>query len=372
MANDLSKIIPKVLAQGLLALRENVVMPAVVNSDYSDAAASKGATIDVPIPSAIAAVPVVPAPNAPTTADVSPTSVPIQLSEWYEAPFYLTDKDKMEAISGVLPMQASEAIKALANNVNSYIMSKYKGVYNAVGTPGVSPLSADTTDATNARKVLSNNAVPLTDRRFVINPDAEANALNLRAFQDMSFSGSASEIRDGKINQKLGFAWFMDQQIPYHTKGTATGYLVNGTPAVGATSIPVDTGTGTFVIGDLITFAGDTQTYAVLANHAGGAGNLSITPGLKLAPADNAVISIKDSHVVNLAFHRDAFAFATRPLEDEDQEGLGSRIQSAVDPVSGLALRLEVTREHKRQRWSFDILYGAELVRKELATRVFG
>jgi hypothetical protein len=53
-------------------------------------------------------------------------------------------------------------------------------------------------------------------------------------------------------------------------------------------------------------------------------------------------------------------------------DGLGNYIKSAVDPVSGMALRLEVTREHKRTRYSFDVLYGVTTVRKELACRLLG
>ena len=55
---------PKILARGLLALREQATMPRVVNLDYSSEAASKGDTIDVPIPSAI------------TVAAVSPSNTP--------------------------------------------------------------------------------------------------------------------------------------------------------------------------------------------------------------------------------------------------------------------------------------------------------
>jgi hypothetical protein len=94
-------------------------------------------------------------------------------------------------------------------------------------------------------------------------------------------------------------------------------------------------------------------------------------PGLKTALAGDEVITIKASHTVNLAFHRDAFAFVSRPLAD-NADGLGNIIQSAIDPVSGLALRLEVSREHKRTKFSYDILYGLACVRRDLACRIAG
>ena len=113
--NDLSKVVDKLLAQGLLALRGTCVMPRLVNSDYSNLAAQQGASIDVPIPSAIKAQAVTPGATSQDTGDISPVSATIKLDRWMEAPFYLTDKDLMEANRGVIPMQASEAVKAIAN-----------------------------------------------------------------------------------------------------------------------------------------------------------------------------------------------------------------------------------------------------------------
>ena len=60
------------------------------------------------------------------------------------------------------------------------------------------------------------------------------------------------------------------------------------------------------------------------------------------------------------------------PTASTSATGLGNLIQSAVDPVSGLSLRLEVSREHKRTRFSYDILYGADVVRRELGCRIAG
>jgi len=300
------------------------------------------------------------------------------LDQWREAPFHLTDKEQKESLDNVIPMQASEAIKSLVNTANAFIMAKYKGVYGTAGVAGTTPFATSTTEATDARKVLNNQLAPLDSRRCVIDPDAEAQALNLRAFQDMSFSGSAQGIVEGKINRKLGFDWFMDQQVPTHTSGTFTGTIdVNGAHAVGVAIVSVATGAAEAVDaleGDIITFAGDTQNYVVTADVTIGAsttGNIPIAPVLQIALAGAEVVAAPiATHVVNLAFHRDAFAFASRPLADS--QGLGNIIESATDPVSGLSLRLEISRQHKQVQFSYDMLYGAALVRRELAVRLLG
>ena len=309
--NDLSKVVDKLLAQGLLALRGTCVMPRLVNSDYSNLAAQQGASIDVPIPSAIKAQAVTPGATSQDTGDISPVSATIKLDRWMEAPFYLTDKDLMEANRGVIPMQASEAVKAIANDVNATLLGLGRKFYGIFGTPGTTPFST-VVDATNARKVLNRQLAPVNDRRIVLDPDAEAAALGLSGFADVSKSGDARPIIDGTIGRKYGFDWAMDQQVPSFEASVMTegALTVNG------------------------------------ANEAG-------------------------AQVVSLAFHRDAIAFATRPLMDS-ANGLGNLTQSAVDPVSGLSLRLEVSREHKRTRFSYDILYGADVVRRELGCRIAG
>lgn len=382
MANTITEVIPKILAQGLLALRNMNTMPRLVNGDYSSLASQKGASIDVPIPSAVAAIAVTPGPTPPTDAAIVPTSAKVLLDQWYEAPFNLTDKEMGEAMSGVIPMQASAAIASLADNVNAYILSKYKGVYGYNGTAGTTPFATDTTAATLSRKTLSKQKADAAMRRFVLDPDAEANALNLRAFQDASWRAGAEGISEGNMGRILGFDWSMDQQVPTHTAGTITTGLISkastayglGVKTILATTA-ASTGACALKLGDIILFAGDTQTYVLTADATQASASTDVTltfePGLKVAHVGSEAVTVKASHVVNLAFHRDAIAFATRPLAAAT-EGLGGQMMSAVDPVTGLALRLEVSRQHKQTRWSFDILYGAVLARPELAVRLAG
>jgi hypothetical protein len=376
MTNSLTNVIPQLLAQGLLALRENSIMPRLVNSDYDTLGSEKGSAITIPIPSAVTVQDVSPAATPATNTQVSPTKATITLDNWKEAAFTLSDKEHMEVMSGTLPMQASEAIKSLANQVDQDILATYKGIYGMSGTPGTTPFGSSTKDATDQRVILNNQLAPLDNRRMVLNADAEGNALGLRAFQDMSFSGGNEGIIEGLIKRKIGFNWFMDQNVPSHTVGTNDGaYVINyATHAIGDSSVPIGTGTGTIVVGDIFTVAGDTQTYTCTALLSA-AGTLSYSPTAKVAWADTAALTVKGTastaYPQNLAFHRDAIAFVNRPLID-NTDGLGNLIVAGYDEISGLTIRLEVSREHKRTRYSWDILYGTQLVRADLASRLYG
>lgn len=373
-ANTLTQVIPQLLAQGLLALRQMAVMPRFVNRGYEALAGDKGSTIDITIPSAIVAVAVSPSYVPPDDLGVVPTKVAMALDQWYEAPFFLSDQDMLQAMNGIIPMQASEAVKALGNNVDAAILALYKQVYGYAGLAGTVPFGSDVSDFLNADQVLNDQLAPLDPRYVVINSRAKANAMGLRQFQDISYRGDSAGIIKGDIGEKFGAFWALDQNVPRHTAGTyTTGYLTSGAAILGAKTVTVTGGAlGTLVAGDIIDFAGSTQTYTIVSSTGGSTvTNIVFEPGLVLATSGSEAITKRASHRVNLAFHRDAFALASRPFSGADPMGVGT-YQSAVDPVSGLALRLEVSRQHKRTRFSYDILYGVKCVRPELACRIAG
>jgi len=380
MANTLTNVTPQLLAQGLLALRQNSIMPRLVNNSYSPMAAEKGASIDIPIPSAISAQEVTPAVTHATNVDVSPTKVTINLNQWYEARFQLSDKDMMEALDGHIPMQASEAVKALANNVDSYILGLYTGVYGLVGSPGTAPFATNLADAGSARKLLFDQLCPVDDRRVVLDTAAEANALVVPNILQAQQKGDQEAIVRGNIGRIMGMDWYMDQNVPTHDAGSAwvTGWTIaTGGATAGNSTITLinSTATGTVSVGDVFTVSGDSQQYVVTAENSTVTATtnelLVFTPSLASTYASGAAITVVATHVANLVFHRDAFAFASRPLQ-RAADGLGAVISSAVDPISGLALRLEVSRQYKQTTFSYDILYGAKLVRPQYAVRLAG
>jgi len=364
-----------------MALRQQSIMPRLVNRSYDSMAAQSGSTIDIPIPSAITANAVTPGTTSQAVTDLSPTKATITLNQWYEAAFNLTDEElKNVEENNLMPMQASEAIKSLANNVDTYIMNLASSATNGIsqngGTAGTTPFASNLDAYLAARKELNNSAAPMDDRYCVINADAEAEALSLEAFQNAAWRGDTDGIIRGQIGQKLGATWVVDQNVQTHinANGTPTGFLVNNGSgySAGDTTMTIDTGSNNPAVGDIFTVAGDTVSHIVTA--ATGGTSVTFTPGLGAAVVNNAALTFTASAAAftrNLLFHRDAFAFASRPLEDGMMVG-GDNVMSNVDPVSGLSLRVEVTREFKQTRVSYDILYGGALVRPELAALILG
>lgn len=381
MANDWSPLVPKIIAEGLLALRKFNKLPSLVNTSFANNAREIGDTITFPLPSAITVADVTPAATPPSTSDTTQTSVTLVLNKWKEGAWYMTDKEMWEALKGPARiMQASEAVKAVVDQMCSDLFAEYKGVYGFAGTAGTTPFASDVTAATTVRKLLNQQLCPMSDRRFVVDFAAEANALNQRAFQDASYGGGNAAILEGQIGRKLGFDWYSDHQVPTHTQGTLSdgdsdNALVNGALSAGATTMNIDatTLTGTLVAGDIITFSTHAQTY-VITTGGTASGNamtgIVFSPGLTEAVADNTEITLKGTHVVNLAFHRDAFAMASRPLWTMEKRSVFSQI--FTDSVSGLSLRLQISEEYNRTRFAFDALYGVKLIRKELACRLAG
>jgi hypothetical protein len=176
---------------------------------------------------------------------------------------------------------------------------------------------------------------------------------------------------EGFLGRKFGFDTFGNNQMPSHTVGTLTDLLVNDPGdgiAVGDKTVPVDSAAGgTWVEGDIVTFAGDTQTYVATNGAtlgAAGTGNLTIEPGLLLDPGNNAAITLDASRAIaGLAFHASAFAFASRPLMDFDHPAI--IMSSAMDPISGISLRITAEWVNKTIEWSIDILYGGEVTNPE-------
>ena len=385
MSNTITNVLPKILAQGLKALRQNAVMPQLVNRSYSDEAQQKGNVINIPIPSAIAARDVTPAVTYAANVDVAPTVATVTLDQWKEAPFQLSDNDIQSVMNGTIPMQVTEAIKSLANTVDSYMLAKHTGIFGMAGTPGTTPFNGSLNMATTARKLLNLQLAPMDNRRVVIDPSAEANLLLNQEVLQFQMRGDTGGIINGTIGTKLGLDWYMDQNVTTYTPGTgwASGFIASTVAGlIGQTTLNVinATASGQVKVGDIFTITGDTsnggsaQQYVVTVTTTVSATVQSVItfyPAIKATVATGAtLVAVSVTYTAHVAFHRDAFAWASRPLAGIS--GLGHEFSGVTDPVSGISLRLEVSRQYKQTTFSFDVLYGGALIRPELAVKIAG
>jgi hypothetical protein len=371
LANTITDIVPKLIGMMLPKLRANSIMPRLVNRDFDSLAAQQGSTINVPLPPTIATNAVTAAATPPSTADTVLSTAPVALDQWVEAPFYMTDKDMLEVVNGAIPACAESAMSALVDTIDAFILTKLsQGAGAATGTAGTSPF-ATTALALTPGKLLNDHRVSRQNRHVVMDAAAELNLLSLEAFSNSQFTGDVTAMIDGAFqgNRRVGSQWWLDQNVASHVKGTGASYQLAAAVAVGDTTITVDTGSGTILPGDVITFAADTVNKYVVATALSG-GSLTINaPGIKVAVADNNVITVTANHVANVAFARESMVFASRPFQ-ASSAAIASRVMA--DPISGLSLRLEVNREHKRDRWSLDALYGGSVVRPEGVIKILG
>lgn len=374
MSNVLTNAIPKLLKYGALALRQNAILPRLVNTDNSGVASEKGNTIDVLVPFAKTAAAVT--PGTAQAGDVKPIKYPITLDHWYQAGFAINAQEMTQIdATGVLVGDASEALKAVVNAVEVDMIAKmwkrtsgYAGAVNAV------PDGID--DIVGCRKALNKNLILPSDRSLVVNSDVEANFLQLTAFTSAGDSGSAAAVVEGLLGRKFGFNIASDQNVDDIdcNDGTQDGaYLVDSAAvAIGDTSVNVDTGTGTFLEGAMFTVAGDTQVYVCTASELTGGNDktLNFQPPAQVAWANDAAITfIADHDLGGLAFHRSFLSLVTRPVALSQAWG-NVRLDSVTDPVSGLTLILKTEYKDWIEYFNWALLWGCAVTRPQAGVRL--
>lgn len=376
MANDLQDLMDTLIMPAAMpVLRESCVMPALVFSDFADETRQQNETIRIPKPQDLGIAQDFDPVGGSTSTDLSDDKVDITLTQWKYKQFQMNDQEMRESLTaGILPSAADSAIKEVANAVDLDLLNLYVDIPYFYGVAGTTPSASS--DITNTRKLLQKNLAPFGDRRLLLDVEAEASLLDL--YSNASTTGSTEALRNASLGRLFQFDTYSDQLIPLHTKGTMAGTpLVNGVVAAGATTLDIDgaVGTETLVKGDLLTFAGVTGQFVVTADIAASGGaftGVAIYPAVPTGGiADDAAVTLVDNHTPNIAFQKNAFALAMRPLETDAE---GSTISIQTDPVSGIPLRLETWRDSAKSTryWRFDVLYGVKTLIPELAAIMLG
>ena len=388
MSNSIEAIVPRIVARGLLSLRQKAMFPRLVNSEFGAEAAKRGDVIDVPLSQEITATDVEPSATHPTPPDTAMQSVKVELAHWQKAAFHLTDKemDQIEANESFVPLQMAEAVSALARAVNQSVIDVMHEGTAMVGrymSPSFARVSDDNLSLAaheglqpvlDARRELNGTFAPKSGRSFVLNYDSEARLLGLTNGLDATKSGDNAFGIEGEIGRRLGFDFYATDNLEKANSELFIGTLVRDVPK-NAVELIVSVKSGAPKAGDDIYIEGyGDEPYRLHAVSTSGSNKrLGLSAPVKQAVAAGSYVGDGSGQTTGFAFHRDAVALAMRPLSATGMtNGHNGQMMTITDPESGLSLRLEVSRQYKQTVWEFDLLWGVALVKPSYLVRLQG
>jgi hypothetical protein len=306
--------------------------------------------------------------SPPDTGDETVSNVTITISKSKHAPIRFNGEETMGlkgagSYEALFQARAEEAIRKLVNTIEAdlYIEGK-KFASRAFGTAATTPFATavDLTDLAEVALILDDNGCPTADRQIVLNNAAIS---KLRGKQSGLFkvneAGSSDMLRNGVTDRLEGFAVRQSGQVSSVTKGTGASYLVNlgAGYAVGATSIAIDTGSGTVLAGDFVTFAGDANKYVVKTGVAAAGSIVLQEPGLQATLADDVAMTVGGTTKSIVAFDRAALCLLTRlpAMPDGGDEGEHATI---IDPLTGIAFEFSQYGGYRLRHWEIGLAWG--------------
>jgi hypothetical protein len=382
MANTLTDLIPDAYAALDVVSRELVgFIPSVARNAAADEIAV-GETLRIPAaPANAAGGDVTAAMSLPSAADQTIGNKTLTISKSRFFPFSWNGEEE-KAISkgaGFLTLkqdQIAQAFRAAVNEMETDIATAaYKGASRAYGTAGTTPFATTLIDPANLKKILDDNGAP-SDRSLVIDTTAGAKMRGLTQLTNINQSGDASMLRQGTLHDLSGFMVRESAKIQSVTKGTGAAYAVDllAGYAIGATTIHVDTGTGTILAGDCVTFAGDANIYVVATGFAGdGDGDIVLAaPGLRKTLANDVAMTIGGNFTANVGFSRNSILLATRLPAVPSDGDLASDRAVITDERTGISFELAVYPGYRMNVYHVSVAWGVSVIKPEHAAILLG
>jgi len=406
MAN--AYITPTIIAQEMMMqLDNNLVAAKLVNRDYEEEFSKIGDTVQIRRPVKYT----VRTGATFSGVDTEEGNISLQLSSQKGVDLQgFSSKDMTLTIDKFSERYIKPAAIQLANAIDVDVLSLGLYAGNWVGTPGTGITTIP--GFFRGPQRLDENGVPADSRTAILNPsDYWGMAGNITGtYIDPTAKDALTK---GKLPMLGNIDAYMSQNAPSFTTGARGGTpVINGASQNVTYAASKSTWTQTLNVngasnsitnwanaGDVFTIAGvydvNPTTRATLtrlkqftitaAASSSGAGALALTitppiiasgpqQNVSAAPANSAAVTMLGSastvYPFSLAFHKNAFALAVRPLDIP----MGAPPGSKRITGDGISIRMipiyDGTNDVSSIR--FDVLYGVKALFPELATRMSG
>jgi hypothetical protein len=378
MSNTLTNLIPDLYAAMDTVSRELAGFIPSVTLNASPARAALNQTIRSPLAPAATASDITPGVTPPNDGDQTIGNRSMTISKTRRVPVRWSGEEALGVDTGLgfgnlLRDQFAQAIRTLCNEVEADLAALYLSTSRAYGTAGTTPFATDLSDTASVLKILLDNGSPTTDLQLVMNTTAGAKLRTMGQLTKANEAGDTSLLRQGVLLDIHGFALRESAQVKNVVKGTGSAYQVNNVAgyAVGATTIAADTGTGTILAGDVVTFTGDSNKYVVESALSGGSFTIA-APGLRQALANDTAITVGNSYAANMAFSRSAIALATRAPALPPGGDMADDRTIITDPNSGLSFDVALYRQYHQVQYEISLAWGVANFKPEHTAILLG
>lgn len=293
-------------------------------------------------------------------------------------------------------------MSVLAAAIEADAMTMYRDVYQQVNnlTAAISFRKI-----MEAGKIMNDALAPDDGRSCNLNTTDMVDIVEANKGLFNPAGGLSSDFRSGRIGgQMAGFENFYQNTLwPTHTTGTCSGdavgssasaYTINGDmDGVSAITVTPGSNAGTLTDGDIITISGlyrvhpesrgtttVLQQFVVTTTLTASATSIPISPTIYASGANQNVATVAasgaavykvgttaDSHGLSLAYHKEAFAFATADLLMPD--GVDFSAREVLDGISMRIVR-QYSVNDDTMPCRIDVLYGYKTIRPQLACRI--
>lgn len=384
MANTLTGLVPTIYTALDVVSRELIGFIPNVSRDAKAASGAVGQTVRSPIVPPGQLEDITPGAVPAESGDQGIGYADVTISKSKAYPVRWTGEEQL-AVSQfgqynvILADQFAQAFRTLANAVEvDLAATALANASRVYGTAGTTPFAtaSDLSDLAETNRILDDNGAPATGRVMILNSAARAKLEGKQSglFKVNEAGDAGAMLRQRQMRMLEGFVMGYSGGIALHTKGTGAGYLTNSvtTNAIGDTTIPADTGTGTILAGDVVTFAADTANKYMVKTALSG-GNLVIgNPGLKVAVADGNAITVGNSFTPNFGFTPNALVLAARLPAMPEGGDSADDVTVATDPISGLSFQIAMYRQYRRIKIEVGLAWGTAGVKSEHVAVLLG
>lgn len=377
-----------VLAKALEVFTQESVMIDAVYKDYSaefNSIPKIGESFQIPNPWRFEPV----SGAVMQEQEITETSVTVSITDHWHIAVPFTIREQSLSVDEYTEKFLTDAVGKLANKVDLSLMSLYKKIGNSAGTPGTVPNAYSTFGDAAAK--LSSECTPGTNRSVILEPKAYYSMIGARtSLQHPDPYGTQTIEGCGVVK--------VSNNVPKHTNGTAnSSYVVNDTVVDGDTVVTIGTGSGTFVVGDIVSFEGCFKLNPVSYESTGdlmefvvtealsGAGDLKISPAIKTTGSSRNVSNVPGNtkkvflvtktygaagtYSNNLVFHKKALCLATARFSLPNTATIKEQLTR-----NGVTMTFTGDWDggNFRENYRLDVIWGVKELRPSWACRIVG